>query len=81
VLGATKVGRHWVIPSPPVVLPPNRPRGYFGHQKIIKERNRLFEIFCKHYGERSAPEFFAWDPDWIFDDPIIVDEPSDSWVW
>jgi hypothetical protein len=66
VLGATKVERDWVIPSPPVVLPPSRPPGYLGQQKTIEEWNRSSEIFRKRYGEGSAPEFLMggsrWDP-------------------
>ena len=33
VRGARKVGRDWVIPSPPRVLPSTRPRGYHGHNR------------------------------------------------
>jgi hypothetical protein len=33
VRGATKVGRDWVILSPPMVLPSTRPCGYHGHSR------------------------------------------------
>ena len=33
VRGARKVGRDWVIPSPPMVLPSTRTRGYHGHNR------------------------------------------------
>jgi hypothetical protein len=35
VQGAQKLGRDWLIPSPPRVLPSERPRGYHGHRKNL----------------------------------------------
>jgi excisionase family DNA binding protein len=34
--GAQKIGRDWLIPSPPVVLPSIRPRGYYDHRGVYR---------------------------------------------
>jgi excisionase family DNA binding protein len=51
VRGATKVGRDWVIPSPPRVLPSTRPRGYHGHNQ-----NQQLEGVAKYVAKAKHKE-------------------------